>query len=525
MNTSQQILVSEDLTINPVTHQVTQKGHPIKLPELSYRTLVELLMQAPNTVSVDYLIDNVWQDIEVSPETVTQRIALLRKSLSANSQANNEYISSIRNQGYRWVPEVKSIDPNSIKKQQSFKLILIISIVSLLSVIYWVNENNNEKDSNSVIQTKSTQDEYLSQAWYYFKKHDLNSNQIAIELFRKSLASKANNTEAMIGISLALSHQVTKFNQANDLLNEAKELAQKAIDLSPENADAWVALGFMYDARGDIDKAIELYEKAIHLNSKDLSTKGSLAYLLSQKGRLLEAMQLNISIIGSKQPYLNLQIANTLELLGFESIAEIWYQKADELSPDNVFATHQRARFYISHGQNSKAKNVVESALKRGIQRPELYVILGILDWMNQDINQANLNFKKALEVNKNDLEANIWSYMTSPNIAATSTNNQQFEMDWFQEPANWPDEEVFKALYLIHNNRIDESIQSLESAYNKGYLNHRWLKNLPPFYPLLDNSKFISIIEKMQNDISKQKQLLLKADWLPISFLDPQKY
>ncbi len=525
MNDKKQILVSKDLTINQVTHQVTQNGNQIKLPDLSYRTLVVLLKQAPNVVSIDQLIDRVWQDIEVSPETVTQRIALLRKSLSINSQANDEYISSIRNQGYRWVPEVQLLDKTSLKKPQSFKLVLILLIVSVLAVIFWMSEYINEEDSNSVIQQKQSQDEFLSQAWYYFNKHDLNSNIIAIELFRKSLASNPNNVEAMTGISLALSHQVTKFNQTNELLNEARELAQKAIDLNPDNADAWVALGFMYDAYGDIDKAIELYEKAIHLNPKDSSTKGSLAYLYSQKGRLVDAMQLNISVIGSKQPYLNLQIANTLELLGFESIAEKWYQRADELSPDNVFATHQRARFYISHDQKSKAKQVIEAALKRGIQRPELYVLLGVIDWINKDIDQASLHFNKALDVDPRDFEAHIWIFMANQDLHTSDSDNQQFEELWFQEQANWPDEEVFKALYMAHNNRFEESIQSLVRANKIGFVNHRWLKKLPPFYPLLENPKFIEIIEIMQNDISKQKQQLLKAEWLPISFLDPQKY
>ena len=105
MTNSRQNLVSEDLSVNPVTHQVSQNGHRIKLPDLSYKTLMVLIDNAPNSVSIDQLIDLVWGEVEVSPETVTQRIALLRKSLSANN-TKTEYISSIRNQGYRWVPEI-----------------------------------------------------------------------------------------------------------------------------------------------------------------------------------------------------------------------------------------------------------------------------------------------------------------------------------------------------------------------------------------------------------------------------------
>ncbi|MBL4659008.1 MAG: tetratricopeptide repeat protein [Alcanivoracaceae bacterium] len=523
-----QTLVSEDLIVNQVTHQVTQNGDYLKLPDLSYRTLLLLLKKAPNAVTIDQLIDEVWQKIEVSPETVTQRIALLRKSLSANNN-KVEYISSIRNQGYRWVPEIQTLYKSSKKKNSlNVKLPLLALVILFVSVMIWVYNSNKSVIHNQPIQINKIepiQDEYLSQAWLYLNKHDLNSNQIAIELFRKSLASNPDSVDAMMGISFALSHQVTKFNQPDALLNEARELAQFAVDSHPDNANAWVALGFMYDARGDIDKAIELYEKAIHLNPKDESTRGSLAYLYSQKGRLVDAMQLNLLVLGNKLPYLNLQIANTLELLGFDSVAETWYQKADELSPDNVFATHQRARYYISHDQNSKAKLVVESALNRGIRRPELYVILGILEWINRDLDQADLNFKKALEVDATDFEGNLWSFIAAKNVEKTIGDQQKFEQLWFKESSNWPNVDVFQALYLAHNNRFDESIRSIEKAYKKGYLNHRWLKKLPPFNPILNHPKFLKIIEHMQNDISNQRQQLLEADWLPISFLDPQKY
>ena len=524
MTNTNQFLVTEDLTINQLTQQVTHNGSLLLLPDLSYRTLLLLIEKAPNTVSVDQLIENVWQDIEVSSETVTQRIALLRKSLNTNSKPGINYISSIRNKGYRWVPEVKTIN-KTLNNSNHYRLWMLLITVVLVIASSWFYFANQPKNQNTSFQTTQSKDEFLSQAWLYLNKHDLPSNKIALDLFRKSLANNSENTEAMIGISFAISHQVTKYNQPNNLLDEAEILANKAIKLSPNNADAWIALGFIKDARGEIDHAIELYKKGIKINPDDVSTKSSLAYLYSQKGKLVEAMKLNIESIGSKQTYLNLQIANTLELLGFDSVAEHWYHKADELSPDNVFVTHQLARFYISNDQNSKAKEVIESAMKRGIKRPELNVLLGIIELMNKDNEKAAVNFKNALKVDADDFEANIWNKIVSTNNQNSIAEKEKFEAQWLEESADWPDVEVFKALYLAQNNRFEESIQSLEKAYINGYINHKWLKKLPPFYPIKDNPEFLRVIETMQNNTSKQRQQLLNADWLPVSFLDPQKY
>ena len=529
MNNTSQFYETGDLRINRETQQVTKKNVNVKLTHLSYKTLITLIKNAPNSVSfdqlIDQLIDQVWGDTLVSSETVTQRIALVRKSLAYSNESNEKYIASIRNQGYRWVPGVKSSNQDNHKKNLSKLLgsVFLISFCFVLLSLYMTNKTTSQNITNQ--KEEQSKDEYLSQAWHYLDKHDFSSNKIAIELFRKSLALNTENVQAMIGISLALSHQVSKYNQPHDLLDEAKILAKKAIASSPSNANALVALGFVYDASGEIDKAIGLYEKGIELNPEDTSTKSSLAYLYIQKGRLVEAMQLNISAIGSNQFYLNLQIANTLELLGFDAVAEHWYQKADELSPDNVFATHQRARFYISHDQNSKAKTLIESAMNRNIQRPELNVLLGIIELMNKDLGKASFNFKNALKVDANDFEANIWNFTVSQDMQTSGPDKKEFERYWFEETASWPNVEVFKALYLAQNNRFEEAIVSIEKAYNNGYVNHRWLKKLPPFYPIKEHPQFMRIIENMQNDISIQRQQLLNADWLPISFLDPQKY
>ena len=54
----------------------------------------------------------------------------------------------------------------------------------------------------------------------------------------------------------------------------------------------------------------------------------------------------------SIEAIIQVDVANVLnlpvEILGFDNMAERWYLKADVLSPDNVFATFQRAQFYFS---------------------------------------------------------------------------------------------------------------------------------------------------------------------------------
>jgi DNA-binding winged helix-turn-helix (wHTH) protein len=67
-----------DLTIDTGRQRVTRGDEAIALPKLSYDLLMALVRAAPNLSSIDALMAEVWPKLIVSPETVSQRIKLLR---------------------------------------------------------------------------------------------------------------------------------------------------------------------------------------------------------------------------------------------------------------------------------------------------------------------------------------------------------------------------------------------------------------------------------------------------------------
>jgi adenylate cyclase len=100
-----------DLTIDTGRQLVSRAASPIPLPKLSYDLLLALVRAAPNLVSLDELMRLVWSGIIVSPETVSQRIKLLRDALEDDPRVPR-YIAGLRGRGYHIVPAVKQIpDP------------------------------------------------------------------------------------------------------------------------------------------------------------------------------------------------------------------------------------------------------------------------------------------------------------------------------------------------------------------------------------------------------------------------------
>jgi DNA-binding winged helix-turn-helix (wHTH) protein len=95
-----------DLLIDMGRQRVTRDGNVIALPKLSYDLLIALVRAAPNLLSIDGLMEEVWPKLVVSPETVSQRIKLLRDALEDDPR-NPRYVEGLRGRGYRLIPTVE----------------------------------------------------------------------------------------------------------------------------------------------------------------------------------------------------------------------------------------------------------------------------------------------------------------------------------------------------------------------------------------------------------------------------------
>ncbi len=98
-----------DLVINEGQQRVTRGDQVIELPKLSFDLLVALVRNAPNVVSIDALLTSVWPGLVVNPETVVQRVKMLRDALDDRA-AEPRYIMALRMRGYRLVAEVSKIE-------------------------------------------------------------------------------------------------------------------------------------------------------------------------------------------------------------------------------------------------------------------------------------------------------------------------------------------------------------------------------------------------------------------------------
>ena len=100
----------DDLLVDLGRRCVMRAGVDLKLPGLSFDLLVVLLRAAPNLVTVRRLMDVVWPDAVVNPETISQRVKLLRSALGDDVKSPR-YVAGVRGRGYRIVATVTAQGP------------------------------------------------------------------------------------------------------------------------------------------------------------------------------------------------------------------------------------------------------------------------------------------------------------------------------------------------------------------------------------------------------------------------------
>jgi two-component system phosphate regulon response regulator PhoB len=99
-----ELLLIEDLELNPGTHRVTARGTTLELSPLEFRLLHFFMSHRERVYSRQQLIEQVWGTAHVEDRTVDVHIRRLRKLLEPSG--HDRLIQTIRGTGYRFSTHV-----------------------------------------------------------------------------------------------------------------------------------------------------------------------------------------------------------------------------------------------------------------------------------------------------------------------------------------------------------------------------------------------------------------------------------
>ncbi|HXN65023.1 MAG TPA: winged helix-turn-helix domain-containing protein [Candidatus Acidoferrales bacterium] len=91
--------------VNPASGEISREGETARLEVRTMRLLLCLAERAGEVVSIDDLLDQVWTGVIVSPDSVYQAVASLRRLLGDDAKQPT-YIETVPRLGYRMVAAV-----------------------------------------------------------------------------------------------------------------------------------------------------------------------------------------------------------------------------------------------------------------------------------------------------------------------------------------------------------------------------------------------------------------------------------
>jgi TolB-like protein/DNA-binding winged helix-turn-helix (wHTH) protein len=95
--------------VDPALDEISRDGQTTKLERKMMQLLLCLAARAGQVVSVDQLLDEVWKDVVVTPDSVYHAVAALRRALGDNSK-DPSYIANVMRRGYRLIAPVVPLD-------------------------------------------------------------------------------------------------------------------------------------------------------------------------------------------------------------------------------------------------------------------------------------------------------------------------------------------------------------------------------------------------------------------------------
>jgi transcriptional activator of cad operon len=149
-----------DWRVHPTSGRISRNGESAQLEVRTLRLLLHLAEHAGEVVSIDDLLNHVWAGVIVSPDSVYQAIASLRRQLGDDPK-EPAYIATVPRLGYRMVAKVEAWEDPAIAlsasdKQRSIRnsrvVWLCIAICVVLTAAYFfLNDRNIRKERGASV--------------------------------------------------------------------------------------------------------------------------------------------------------------------------------------------------------------------------------------------------------------------------------------------------------------------------------------------------------------------------------------
>jgi adenylate cyclase len=211
--------------------------------------------------------------------------------------------------------------------------------------------------------------DYVLRGWEYFSRTTRSANTQARQMFEKAIELDPRYATAYVGLGrthLALfQYGWTEFSAR--ALQRTHSLAQKALSLEESNASAHALLGIVYRYRLQYDLATKELERAIELNPNNARSHAALGTVLNYTSRqddAIDKLETALRLNPTMRPgyYMHLGLAYYLKGRYEDSIMTL--KSGLGRYPNHVFLHIPLAAAYAQAGRPEEATNAAATVLR-----------------------------------------------------------------------------------------------------------------------------------------------------------------
>ena len=122
-----------DWNVDPIAGQISRNGEVVRVEARTLKLLLVLAERAGETVSIEELLDRVWVGVVVTPESVYQAVATLRRLLGDDTR-QPRYIVTVPRLGYRMIASVTAAGSQPPARPPRRLVAIAVGVAGLLLI-------------------------------------------------------------------------------------------------------------------------------------------------------------------------------------------------------------------------------------------------------------------------------------------------------------------------------------------------------------------------------------------------------
>ena len=426
-----------DLLVDPGCQRVMRGDTEIALPKLSFDLLLALLRAAPNVISYEELMDQVWPGLVVNSETVSQRVKLLRDALGDDSR-QARYIASLRARGYRLIPDVQPVAPLAFNPPAHSIAVLPFVNMSGDPQQEYFSDGMAEELLNSLVRISELKVPARTSA-FAFKGKDMDVGDIARRLnvgaILEGSVRKAGNKVRITAQLIKATDGYNLWSQTYDrtlddifvvqddiagevvkalkltLLGTTSVTRSRPVD--PEAYNLALQGHFFLDRRGqqDLERSVDYFRRALErdpgyaLGWAGLSqayTRQAVSGFVPLADGIRRARESAAKALALDSQLVDAHLAMGSIQQSYDwdwEAADASFRRALALEPGNAEALRHASRQALTLGRLNEAVDLANQAIDRDPLRPNSYSNLGVALLAVDHDAEAEAAFRKALEL------------------------------------------------------------------------------------------------------------------------------